>query len=278
MTTTLPVRPHGPRGAHAEPHGPESRLAAAAVEILNRRPAVGFALAVVRDGHLVFFRGHGLADIASHTPITDDTVFRIGSVTKLFTAIAVMQLVEQGRVELDAPASDYIRAYQLIPTQAGWRSATLRHLLTHTAGIPAQRLAWVVAQDRDPRVTTHVPLLGEAAHRVDPHPLAVEVAPHGRGLWVAVRTDGRKGGDRRALDQVAVGRRDLIPSVAPNQADRGHALTALPQRWRESCPPVPVASLAVMPVSATAPPPGSPRRLPPSRPAARTAGCGQLAR
>ena len=102
--------------------------------ILNRHPAVGLAVAVVRDGSLEFY-GHGAADIVSNTPITADTVFRIGSVTKPFTAIAVMQLWEQGLVDLDAPANDYLRAYELIPARAGFRPATLRHLLTHSAGI-----------------------------------------------------------------------------------------------------------------------------------------------
>ena len=74
--------------------------------ILNRRPAVGLAVGVVRNGGLEFFHGHGLADIASNTPVTGDTVFRIGSITKTFTAIAVMQLWEQGLVDLDAPAND----------------------------------------------------------------------------------------------------------------------------------------------------------------------------
>ncbi len=62
--------------------------------------------------------GHGLADIASDTPVTEDTVFRIGSVTKTFTAIAVMQLWEQGLVDLDAPANAYLRAYRLLPAKA----------------------------------------------------------------------------------------------------------------------------------------------------------------
>ena len=105
-------------------------------EILNRWPAVGLAVGVVRDGRLDFFHGHGFADIASNTPITEDTIFRIASVTKIFTAIAVMQLWEQGFVALDAPANDYLRAYKLIPAQAAFRPATVRHLLTHTAGIP----------------------------------------------------------------------------------------------------------------------------------------------
>jgi CubicO group peptidase (beta-lactamase class C family) len=105
-------------------------------EILNRRPAVGLAVGVVRNGSLEFFQGHGLANIESNTPITEDTVFRIASITKTFTAIAVMQLWEQGLVDLDAPANDYLRAYKLIPARASFRPATVRHLLTHTAGIP----------------------------------------------------------------------------------------------------------------------------------------------
>jgi CubicO group peptidase (beta-lactamase class C family) len=106
--------------------------------MLNRHPAVGLAVGVVRNGSLEFY-GHGTADIASNTPITADTVFRIGSITKTFTAIAVMQLQERGLIDLDAPANDYLRAYELVPAQAGFRPATVRHLLTHTAGIPEAR-------------------------------------------------------------------------------------------------------------------------------------------
>jgi CubicO group peptidase (beta-lactamase class C family) len=109
-------------------------LSARIDEILNRLPAVGLAVGVVRNGSFEFF-GHGLADIASHTPITEDTIFRIASITKTFTAIAVMQLWERGLIDLDAPANDYLRAYKLIPAKASFRPATVRHLLTHTAGI-----------------------------------------------------------------------------------------------------------------------------------------------
>lgn len=115
------------------------KIAARVDEILNRRPAVGLAVGVVRDGRLELFRGHGLADIASNTPITEDTAFRIASITKTFTAVAVMQLWEQGLVDLDAPANDYLRAYKLICAEGSFRPATLRQLLTHTAGIPDVR-------------------------------------------------------------------------------------------------------------------------------------------
>lgn len=114
----------------------ELELKANVNEILNRHPAVGMALGIVRDGQLAFFYGHGLADITSNSPVTEDTIFRIGSITKTFTAIAVMQLWERGMVDLDAPANDYLRAYKLVPARSTFRPATVRHLLTHTAGIP----------------------------------------------------------------------------------------------------------------------------------------------
>ena len=105
-------------------------------KVLNRWPAVGLAVGAVRHGALQSFSGHGVANIESATPVTEDTVFRIGSITKTFTAVAVMQLEEQGLIDLDAPANDYLRGFRLMPAKASWRPATVRHLLTHTAGVP----------------------------------------------------------------------------------------------------------------------------------------------
>ena len=110
--------------------GPQ--LGARVDEILNRWPAVGLAVGVVRDGRWESFHAHGLADIASNTPITEDTVFRIGSITKTFTAVAVMQLWEQGRVDLDAPRERVSARLPIGPGEAGLAAATVRHLLTHT--------------------------------------------------------------------------------------------------------------------------------------------------
>jgi CubicO group peptidase (beta-lactamase class C family) len=121
-----------------EPGIDELELKAKVTDVLNRWPAVGMAVAVVRNGSPAFFYSHGVADIESNTPVTQDTVFRIASITKTFTAIAVMQLWEQGLVDLDAPANHYLRAYPLIPAKTSFRPATVRHLLTHTAGIAEQ--------------------------------------------------------------------------------------------------------------------------------------------
>jgi CubicO group peptidase (beta-lactamase class C family) len=121
---------------HALSGADDLEMKARVGEILNRHPAVGLAVGVVRDGSLAYFHGHGVADIASGTPVTEDTVFRIGSITKTFTAIAVLQLWQRGLLDLDAPANDYLRAYELVPAKAAHRPATVRHLLTYTAGLP----------------------------------------------------------------------------------------------------------------------------------------------
>lgn len=92
--------------------------------------APGVAYAVIRDGEPAESGGQGVARKGTDTPVTADTPFLIGSISKSFTALAVMQLVEAGDVELDAPAGDYVEA--LADTPAG--SPTVRELLSHTSG------------------------------------------------------------------------------------------------------------------------------------------------
>ena len=86
-------------------------------EMLNRHAAVGLAVGVVRNGSLDFFHGHGHASIGVGRPVTPDTVFRVASITKTFTAIAIMQLWEQGQLDLDNPATDYLRSFRLAPSR-----------------------------------------------------------------------------------------------------------------------------------------------------------------
>ena len=117
----------------------EPELDTRVAEVLHRWPVAGLAVGVVRGGSLAWFRGHGVADIESGAPVGKDTVFRIDSLTKTMTAVAVMQLWEQGLVDIDAPAGGYLRAYRLVPARASFRPVTLRHLLTHTAGVRAVR-------------------------------------------------------------------------------------------------------------------------------------------
>lgn len=114
---------------------PEVALEREIVRVLGQWPTAGLAVAVVRDGEPTWFHAHGVSNVTTRAPVTPDTVFRIGSLTKTFTAVAVMQLWEQGRVDLDAPANDYLTAFRLRPMRPDLQPATLRHLLTHTAGV-----------------------------------------------------------------------------------------------------------------------------------------------
>jgi len=93
----------------------------------------GATVAVVKDGALFFARGYGYADERSRKPVDPErTLFRIGSVSKLFTWTAVMQLVEQGKLDLDQNVNAYLDF--TIPSTFA-QPITLRHLLTHTPGL-----------------------------------------------------------------------------------------------------------------------------------------------
>ncbi len=117
----------------------QEQLRAIVAEVLSRRPVAGLSVAVVQRGTQVWLQTHGLADVERHIPVDEDTVFRIASITKTMTAIAVMQLVEQGLLDLDAPVERYLGSFRLLPADPGFRPVTLRHLLTHTAGVRAVR-------------------------------------------------------------------------------------------------------------------------------------------
>jgi D-alanyl-D-alanine carboxypeptidase len=96
---------------------------------MQRRQIPGVALAVIRDGKTIKAQGYGVASLELREPVTPETVFEIGSLTKQFTAACVMLLVEQGKVGLD----DSIGKYLEVPES--WKGITVRHLLAHTSGI-----------------------------------------------------------------------------------------------------------------------------------------------
>ncbi len=95
----------------------------------------GVAVAIVHQNTVVYSRGFG--DDGYGRPVTPETGFILGSMSKSFTALAIMQLVEQGRLDLDAPARQYLPWFTLADADAANR-ITIRHLLNHTSGIPAR--------------------------------------------------------------------------------------------------------------------------------------------
>ncbi len=115
-------------------------------KIIDVQPLVGLAVGMVHDGRLEWFVGHGVADRDTGEPIDEDTVFRIASITKTFTAVAIMQLHERGLIDIDGEAGEYLRAFRLTPTDPSFRPPTVRNLLTHTAGLPELAHLWGVVR------------------------------------------------------------------------------------------------------------------------------------
>lgn len=104
---------------------------------MSKNNVQGLSIALVDDQQVVWAEGFGYADTAARLPATADTVYRIGSVSKLFTSTAAMQLVEQGRLDLDAPLATYIPDFSLRSRFSNAAPITLRSIMTHHSGIPS---------------------------------------------------------------------------------------------------------------------------------------------
>src|SRR5438132_4611467 len=99
---------------------------------LGREDIAGAVIVVVRDGKIFFAKGYGYADVEKRKPVSpDNTLFRPGSISKLFTWTAVMQQVEQGKLDLDRDVNEYLDFK--IPPAFG-KPITLRNIMTHTPG------------------------------------------------------------------------------------------------------------------------------------------------
>ena len=98
--------------------------------IMAERHIPGAAVAVVQKGKVVRMKGYGVATLEFNVPVTTETVFEIGSVSKQMTAAGIMLLVQDGKVSLDEKIAKY-----LPNTSDAWSDVTVRHLLTHTSGI-----------------------------------------------------------------------------------------------------------------------------------------------
>jgi CubicO group peptidase (beta-lactamase class C family) len=106
-------------------------------EYAERNYMPGFAYGVVLDGELLYSGGFGYANIAGMSPATTSSLFRIASMSKSFTALAILQLRDAGRLRLDDPISMYVpEATYLEPLTTDAPEITIRHLLTHSAGFP----------------------------------------------------------------------------------------------------------------------------------------------
>jgi D-alanyl-D-alanine carboxypeptidase len=119
-----------PRRAPLDPAAITPAVDAAVQQAMARRRIPGVAVAVVDDGAVVVQRSYGFANLETDTPMAVDAIFEIASLTKQFTAAAIMLLVEDGKLRLDDLLSAHVES---VPP--AWQRITIRHLLTHTSGL-----------------------------------------------------------------------------------------------------------------------------------------------
>lgn len=98
----------------------------------------GLSVGIVHDQSLVWSRGFGYADLARRIPATPTTVYRIASITKLFTSTAIMQLRDEGALQLDDPVAKHLPWFRIGNPHADRPPVTIRHLLTHAGGLPRE--------------------------------------------------------------------------------------------------------------------------------------------
>ena len=143
----------------------EAFLDALFAQKMEEYQIAGAAVSVIKDGQLFFAKGYGYADLENKIPVDpEQTIFRIGSVGKVFTWTAVMQLVEQGKLELDTDVNTYLD-FQIPDTYP--QPVTVRHLISHTSGFEDVLFAMAVT-DLNDLVSAREWLVSHMAARVNP--------------------------------------------------------------------------------------------------------------
>ena len=105
-------------------------------DLMNKFKITGLSLAVVKDSNIAWSRGFGYSDKENKQNATQHTKYLIGSMTKLFTGTAIMQLAESGKLDLDKPVTDYLTELKIKNRNGSNPIITVRNLLTHHSGLP----------------------------------------------------------------------------------------------------------------------------------------------
>jgi CubicO group peptidase (beta-lactamase class C family) len=143
-------RPLPPQSVARGDYEPVKAYLAALIQYeMKKRDVTGLSIALVDDRTILWAEGFGYADQAAKIPATSDTVYRAGSISKLFTATAAMQLAERGRLDIDAPLSASLPQFGIKSRFAGAGAITPRTIMTHHSGLPRDLLQgmWVEAPE-----------------------------------------------------------------------------------------------------------------------------------
>jgi len=157
---------------------------------LERENIAGAVILVVKDGRVLFSRGYGYSDVEKKTPVSNDsTLFRPGSISKLFTWTAVMQLVEQNKLDLDRDINTYLD-FKIPATFP--QPITLRHLMTHTAGFEEQ-IKDLINSECAPISTLREHLTAHMPERVYPPGTTPAYSNYGASLagYIVERVSGK---------------------------------------------------------------------------------------
>jgi CubicO group peptidase (beta-lactamase class C family) len=208
----------------------------------------GAVVAVVKNGEVVVVKGYGYSDVAARTPVDPQrTLFRPGSTSKLFTWTAVMQLVEQGKLDLDRDVNDYLDFR--IPAHG--KPITLRNIMTHTAGFEEQVKQLIL---EDPR---QLPSLKDYVEHSTPvrlfqagsTPAYSNYATAVAG-YIVQRVSGQSFDDYieshifKPLGMAHASFRQPLPPALVADASKGYEIASQPPKPYEIVPPAPAGSLA----------------------------------
>jgi CubicO group peptidase (beta-lactamase class C family) len=197
--TPIPPTPQAPTAGESKVTEPPHELTADDVHAfldgfvpmqLEREDIAGAVVLVVKDGAILFAKGYGYSDVEKKTPVTvDATLFRPGSVSKLFTWTAVMQLVEQGKLDLDRDINEYLDFK--IPAKFG-KPITLRNIMTHTPGFEEQ-VKDLITEDAAPSATLKQHLVRHIPERIFPPGTTPAYSNYGASLagYIVERVSGR---------------------------------------------------------------------------------------
>lgn len=154
-------------GRGGDPRTPQD-MADAIEQAMQKNGVTGLSIALVDDQQVVWAQGFGYADETQHIPATPETVYRVGSISELFTATAAMQLAEQGKIALDQPLQTYLPEFSIKRRFPDPQPITLRHLMSHHAGLPTNLLKGMWSTTPTP-FTTVVDLLQHEYTAYPPH-------------------------------------------------------------------------------------------------------------
>jgi CubicO group peptidase (beta-lactamase class C family) len=147
----------------------KSELEALLQQQVKQLQVPGMAAGLVHDGHLVWWRGVGVQDLSSKAPVTADTIFRIGSITKIFTGLAILALRDAGKLHLDIPVARFVpEVSQVVYPTIDSPRITIRHLVTHTSGLP--RMGKLDYTPADARITEKSLLAGLCGLKLEAAP------------------------------------------------------------------------------------------------------------